>query len=128
MLILGAYTGMWHAFAAAARTADYQPGPLARYAAGDALSVLTRGLYENHLHGVVVRGAPALDPRVTGVTSASAAVTDCADDAHWLEYSTSGRPAIGAPAGHRRIYAWLRLFGSTWKVTEVVVEKAGTCE
>ena len=44
--ILAAYAGMWQAFAAAARTADYQPGPLQPYAAGEALSVLTRVLYQ----------------------------------------------------------------------------------
>jgi hypothetical protein len=130
--ILAAYTGMWHAFADSAHTADYQPGPLQPYTAGDALSALTHGLYENHRHGVVIRGALVLDPRVTSMTPARnpsrARVTDCADDAHWLEYSTSGRRVSGSPAGKHRIYAWLRLFGTAWKVTEVVVEKAGTCQ
>ena len=32
--VLYAYTGRWHAYAAAARTADYQPGALSQYAAG----------------------------------------------------------------------------------------------
>jgi len=129
--ILGAYTGMWHAYATAARTADYQPGALSRYAAGDALMVLTRSLYDNHRHGVVLRGAPALDPKVTGVTPAanpdSSSVTDCADDSRWRQYTTAGKPASGAPAGRHRIYARLRLFSSVWKVTSLVVEKAGTC-
>ena len=129
--ILAAYTGMWQAFAALARTASYQPGPLERYAAGNALTLLGQGLYQNHMHGVVIRGAPALDPRVTGMTPASnpdsSTVSDCADDTHWLEYSRAGRPVSGAPTRHRRIYAWLRLFSGVWKVTYVVVEKAGTC-
>jgi hypothetical protein len=130
--ILAAYTSMWRAFAAAARTADYQPGPLEQYAEGNALTLLTHGLYVNHQHGVVIHGAPVLDPKVTGLippgNPSKATVTDCADDRHWLEYSTSGRPVAGASTGHRRIYAWLQLFGSTWKVTYVVVEKAGTCD
>jgi hypothetical protein len=130
--ILGAYTGMWHAYTAAASTADYQSAALSQYAAGDALMILTRSLYENHRHGVVVRGAPVLDPRVTGMGPArnpdSSSVTDCANDTRWREYTTSGRPASGgAPAGRHRIYAQLRLFGSAWKVTSLVVEKAGTC-
>jgi hypothetical protein len=130
--ILDAYTGLWHAYAIAARTADYQTGALSQYAAGDALMILTRSLYDNHQHGVVVRGAPVLHPRVTGMTPAgnpdSSSVTDCADDSRWREYTTSGKPASGgAPAGRHRIYAQLRLFGSAWKVTNLVVEKAGTC-
>jgi hypothetical protein len=129
--ILDAYTGMWHAYAIAARTADYQTGALSQYAAGDALMILTRSLYDNHQHGVVLRGAPALHPRVAGMTPAghpdSSSVTDCADDSRWRQYTTSGQPASGAPAGRHRIYAQLRLFSSVWKVTNLVVEKAGTC-
>jgi hypothetical protein len=129
--ILGVYTRMWRAYAAAARTADYQPGVLSQYAAGDALMVLTRSLYDDHQHGVVLRGAPVLGPRVTGMTPAgnpvSSAVTDCADDSRWLQYTKSGQPASGAPVGRHRIYAQLRLFSSVWKVTNLVVEKAGTC-
>jgi hypothetical protein len=122
---------MWHAYAVAARTADYQAGALSRYAAGDALMILTRSLYEDHRHGVVLRGAPALHPRVTGMTPAvhpdSSSVTDCASDSRWRQYTTSGRAAGGAPTGRHRIYAQLRLFTSVWKVTYLVVEKAGTC-
>ena len=131
MQILDAYTGMWHTYVTAARTADYQSAALSQHAAGDALMILTRSLYENHRHGVVVRGAPVLDPRVTGMSPArnpdSSSVTDCANDTRWREYTTSGRPASGgARAGRHRIYAQLRLFGSAWKVTSLVVEKAGT--
>jgi hypothetical protein len=129
--ILDAYTGMWRAYAAAARTADYQPGALSQYAAGDALTVLTRSLYDDHQDGVVLRGAPALAPRVTRMTPAadpdSSRVTDCADDSRWRQYTPSGRPASGAPAGRHRIYAQLRLFSPVWKVIYLVVEKAGTC-
>jgi hypothetical protein len=129
--ILDAYTSMWQAYAVAARTADYQPGALAQYAAGDALMILTRSLYDDHQHGVVLRGTPVFDPRVTGMTPAadpdSSSVTDCADDSRWRQYTTSGKPASGAPAGRHRIYAQLQLFSSVWKVTSLVVEKAGTC-
>lgn len=129
--ILAAYTGMWQAFASSARTENYQPGPLQPYAAGDALTVLTHALYANHRQNVILRGAPVLDPQVTQMTPPgrpdSARVIDCASDKHWLQYTPQGRPVAGAPAGKHRIYAWLRLFDATWKATEVVVEKAGTC-
>jgi hypothetical protein len=129
--ILAAYTGMWHAYAIAARTADYQSDALSQYAAGDALMILTRALYDDHQHGVVLRGTPAFAPRVTSMTPAaspdSSWVTDCADDSRWRQYTTSGQPASGAPAGRHHVYAQLRLFGPVWKVTYLVVEKAGTC-
>jgi hypothetical protein len=42
-----AYLGMWQAFTAASRTADYQSPSLDRYAAGAALELLIHGLYQN---------------------------------------------------------------------------------
>ena len=53
-----AYLGMWQAYVAAARTADYQAPALDHYAAGGALSVLTHGLYQEHQHGDVTLGQP----------------------------------------------------------------------
>ena len=83
---------------------------------GDALMILTRSLYDNHQHGVVLRGAPALDPHVTGMTPAgspdSSSVTDCADDSRWLQYTTSGKPGQRRPgraAPHLRPAAAVRL-------------------
>lgn len=129
--LVGAYEGMWHAYAAAAGTGDYQTGALSHYAAGDALAVLTRSLYDNHQDRIVLRGAPALHPQVTGMSPPSgpdtASVTDCADDSRWLQYTTAGRPASGATAGRHSVYARLQLFGTEWKVTYLVVGKAGTC-
>ncbi len=60
-----AYLGMWQAFVAASRTADYQSASLAHYAAGDALSLLMRGLYQNYRNGIVTRGRPSFHPDVT---------------------------------------------------------------
>jgi hypothetical protein len=128
---LRAYLGMWNAFVTASRTADYQSASLARYAAGDALSVLVHGLYENYRDGIVTRGQPLFDPRVTiaasGGVAVGASVTDCADSSRWLDYYTSGRPDGGPPHGRRRIRAQLQLFDGTWKVTYLVVGKEGTC-
>ena len=129
--VIDAYDGMWRAYAAAARTAGYQPGPLSHYAAGDALMILTRSLYDDSRHGIVLRGTPVLSPQVTSMSPAgdpdASTVTDCASDSGWRQYTKAGKPAPGAPAGRHRIYAQLRLFGSVWKVTYLVVVKAGTC-
>ena len=126
-----AYLGMWQAFVAASRTADYQSASLAHYAAGDALSLLTRGLYQNHRNGIVTRGRPSFHPDVTIASSNGAAfqatVVDCADSSHWVDYYKSGKPAPGEAQGRQRIHARLRPFDGEWKVTYLVVEKVGTC-
>jgi hypothetical protein len=126
-----AYLGMWQAYVTAARTADYESAVLAHYAAGGALSVLAHGLYQNYRNGIVTRGQPAFDPRVSVTTAGGSAVganvTDCGDSSHWGDYYTSGKPAPGEPRGKQRIYARLQPFDGTWKVTYLVVEKEGTC-
>jgi hypothetical protein len=123
---------MWQAFVVASRTADYQSPALDHYAAGAALTLLVRGLYQNYKEGIVTRGQPAFDPVATMTSTpagepAQAKVTDCADSASWLNYYKSGKPAPGAPPGRQRVYASLETFGGTWKVTILVVEKEGTC-
>jgi hypothetical protein len=126
-----AYLGMWQAFLAASRTADYQSPALEHYAAGAALTLLIRGLYENHRHGIVTRGQPAYRPVVTMAKTAQgtaqAKVADCADDTHATTFYTSGKPAPGQPPGRHAVYAWAQPFDGTWKVTYLVVERAGTC-
>lgn len=64
-----AYLGMWQAFLVASRTADYQSTALSHYAAGAALTLLTRGLYQNYKEGLVTRGEPAYDPVVSMVAT-----------------------------------------------------------
>ena len=54
-----AYLGMWQAFTAASRTADYQSPSLDRYAAGAALTLLVHGLYQDYREGIVTRGTPS---------------------------------------------------------------------
>jgi hypothetical protein len=122
---------LWHAYVAAARTADYQAPSLDHYAAGRALSVLTHGLYQEHQEGDVSLGQPVLHPVVTvvkgsGEGASQANVTDCADSFHWLDYH-DGKPVAGQDLGRRYITARLQPFGGTWKVTYLNVGKAGTC-
>lgn len=128
---LGAYLGMWRAYVAASRTGDYQSAALARYAAGDALSVLAHGLYDSSRRSIVTRGQPSFRPQATVTYRAgvpvSAHVSDCASDSRWRSYYRSGKPVPGGPGGRRRITARLVLFYGTWKVTCLVVGKAGTC-
>src|SRR5450756_2704134 len=74
-LVRTAYLGMWQAYVAAARTADYQAPALDHYAAGGALSTLTHALYQEHQDGDVTLGQPVLHPAVTLVKGSGGDVT-----------------------------------------------------
>jgi hypothetical protein len=129
--VLSAYLGMWHAYVAASRTADYQSPSLAHYAAGGALSLLMHGLYSNFRNGIVTRGNPVFHPKVKVAVRngqpLQATATDCADTSHWADYYKSGKPAPGGRRGRHRIVAELQPFDGVWRVTYLVVEKEGTC-
>ena len=130
-LAKAAYLGMWQAYVAAARTANYQAPGLDHYAAGGALSTLTHGLYQEHQDGDVTLGQPKLNPVVTVVKGSGgnvtqADVTDCADSSHWLNYR-DGKPIADQDVRRRYIIARLQPFDGTWKVTYLNVGKAGTC-
>jgi hypothetical protein len=126
-----AYLGMWQAFFAASKTADYQSPSLDRYAAGAALELLIHGLYQNYQEGIVTRGTPSHNVAVTmtktSMGTPEAKVTDCSDDSGAVAYSKSGKPVQGEPPGRQAIYAQVQPFDGTWKVTQLVVEKVGSC-
>ena len=126
-----AYLGMWQAFFAASRTADYQSASLAHYAAGSALELLIHGLYQNYREGIVTRGVPSHDLAVTmsktTLGTPEAKVTDCSDDSGAVAYSKSGKPVAGEAPGRQAISAEVQPFDGTWKVTYLVVEKTGSC-
>ena len=126
-----AYLGMWQAFFTASRTADYQSLSLDRYAAGSALELLIRGLYQNYRQGIVTRGTPSHDLSVTmtktSLGTPEAKVTDCSDDSGAVAYSKSGKPVAGEAPGRQAISAQVQPFDGTWKVTYLVVEKTGSC-
>ena len=115
----------------AAKTSDYQEPALARYAAGEAHALLVRGLLNDQKRGIVTRGTPTFRPRIVTLTPAGdpvrANVRDCADSSRWLTYNRSGKQVGDRSPGRRSIIAELKLFGDTWKVIELVVEKEGTC-
>jgi hypothetical protein len=126
-----AYLGMWQAYVAAARTANYQAPGLDHYAAGGALSTLTSGLYQEHQQSNVTLGQPVLHPVVTVVRGSGRDVTqanviDCADSSHWLNYH-NGKPIADQDLRRRHIVATLQPFDGIWKVTYLNVGRAGTC-
>lgn len=129
---VAAYNAMWQDMAAAALTADYQSPQLAQHAAGNALSLLVRGLYTNQRMGIVVKGQPVTHPTVTSLKPTgeptSAAISDCFDDTNWLNYvAATGALQNNVPGGRHRTTATVIDMGGSWKVTELQVGAAGTC-
>jgi hypothetical protein len=123
---------MWADMASAARTADYQSPRLARHAAGDALSQLSRGLYANKQHGIVAKGDPLTNPTVTSVTPTTSptavAISDCFDDSHWLNYiAATNELQNDIPGGKHATTATVSSVDGRWKVTALAVGVVGTC-
>ena len=129
---IAAYNAMWRDMASAALTADYQSPQLAQHAAGDALSVLTRGVYTNQRRGIVVKGQPVTHPTVTSLKPTdkptSAVISDCFDDTNWLNYlAASGELQNDVPGGRHQTTATVDEAGGAWKVTQLQVGAVGTC-
>jgi hypothetical protein len=124
---LAAYRAMWADLVSAARTSDFQSSGLSRHATGSVLTLFVRGLARDQLHGIVTRGQPVLHPTVTSSSADHATVTDCVDDTHWVEYTTSGARAKNAPGGRRATTAELVRRSGVWKVDQLSVGKVGTC-
>lgn len=130
---VAAYLGMWHDVAAVSTTSDWRSPRLADNATGDALSVLSRTMYADHYNGLVSRGQPVNNPRVSSVDPPNAPTTvmisDCGDDSNWLKYhAANGQLADDTPGGRRSITAEVKLArDGSWKVTRFAVEAVGTC-
>lgn len=122
---------MWRQMAKAGETADWQSPELAKYATGDALGVINRSLYTDHLNGVVSKGAPANNPQVSKVDPAdnptTVMISDCSDSSNWLKYK-DGQLVNDTPGGRRSITAEVKKQqDTTWRVTRFAVEGVGTC-
>lgn len=129
---LAAYTGMWQQMVKASETSDWQSPALANYATGDALGVINRSLYTDHLNGVVSKGQPLTNPHVTKVDPESnpntVMISDCGDDSNWVKYKKDGSPFTDAPGGRRSITAEVKKQADgSWRVTRFAVEGVGSC-
>lgn len=130
---LAAYEAMWQDFAEAGMTSDWQSAALGRHATGIALTNLSRGLYADDYNGLVTRGEPVLDPRVTSVEPVddptTVRVADCGDSSNFLKYrADTGALASDAPAGRSMITAVVELQADgSWKVSDYAVRDPGTC-
>jgi len=91
--VVSDYRTMWADLVIAARTSNYQSKLLPQHATGDALSLLVQGLATDRALGIVTKGQPVLEPRVSSLTPAAestkASITDCFDNTSWIEYKTT---------------------------------------
>jgi hypothetical protein len=130
-MALAAYRAMWADMVIASRTSDYKSPLLPQHASGAALSVLVQGLAKNQAQGIVAKGKPTMHPEVTSLSPSNdptqATISDCFNDAGWLEYRTSGGLANNIPGGNRATEAVVDADGNDWKVTQLVVQRTGTC-
>lgn len=127
-----AYLGMWQDMATAGQTSDWRSPLLARHATGDALSTISRGLYADHVNGLISKGAPKDSPRVTSAVPATAPTTvmvsDCGDSTGWLKYRKGSSSPVGDKGGRRAITAEVhQQVDGTWKVARFAVEGLGSC-
>lgn len=133
LLASTAYLGMWQDMAKAATTSDWESPALAHHATGEALSTISRGLYADHLNGLVAKGQPTDHPIVKSVDPPAAPTTvmisDCGDSTHWLQYhKDSGKLADNDPGGRQSISAEVKKQSDgTWRVTRFAVEAVGSC-
>lgn len=131
--VLETYRAMWDVYTQAGRPPVANPDDprLERYATGDALRVLVRGLTSMRNQGLVTAGEMVLSPRVTQLapesSPTSAQVTDCADTADALRVRADGEPFEDEPGGQRLIVADLEDTGDGWKVTAFGVRETGSC-
>ena len=131
-LALAAYTGMWKEMQAAGVTADWTDPRLASYASGQALSILVTGLRDARDKGIVIKGTIVTHPRAGSVTPEGrpdrVVVTDCLDDAHWLNYvAATGKLQNNVPGGHRLVQAVVTKAAGRWTVSQLAVHAEGTC-
>jgi hypothetical protein len=127
-----AYLEMWHDMVVAGTTSNWQDPQLGQYATGDALQVITKSLYTDHLNGVVTKGSPTNSPRVSSIDSpidpTTVTIKDCGDDSGWLKYKTDGQLFNDVPGGHRSITAQVKKQpDGSWRVTDFAVEGVGSC-
>ncbi|WP_419995064.1 hypothetical protein [Streptomyces boninensis] len=119
--------------AKADRTGSWKSPELAKYATGEALSVISRGLYANRKNGLVSKGEPKLYPKVASVKPArdpaTVIVKDCGDSTNWRQYrKKDGKLADDKPGGRRDIEAEVKKQpDGSWKVTEFALWELGSC-
>jgi hypothetical protein len=129
---LAAYTAMWQAMAKAGEVADPDAPELRQYAGDRALARIVDVIFTYQQTGVVTRGAPVTNARVTGVAPADAptevTIADCGDSTNWTKHEkATGELVKDDPRGRRNITAVVKPIDGSWKVVSFDVGDIGSC-
>ena len=126
---LAAYRGFRQAQVAAEAVANAHNADLAKYAGDKALAQERANLLQLARAGIVVRGAPRLDPRVTSASATEVTITDCVDTTDWQPvYKATGKSAA-APGQPTRVLATAlaRPYGDGWLIQELTTDRSRPC-
>jgi hypothetical protein len=123
----------WAAVTAVADKADYQNPRLADHMSGQALETVTQSVYVNtNVDQAITKGAPVLHPSFGEVVPANdptqVVVNDCVDTSDWLLWTSDGtRLYNNVPGGHRKTQSLVVYADGAWKVSQLYMQKVGTC-
>ena len=126
---LAAYRGFRKAQVAAEAVANAHSADLAKYAGDKALAQERANLLQLARAGIVVRGAPLLDPRVSSASPTVVTITDCVDTTHWQPvYKATGKSAA-APNQPTRVLATAlaRPYADRWLIQELTTDRSRPC-
>ncbi|WP_426592611.1 hypothetical protein ACPPVS_12625 [Cellulomonas sp. McL0617] len=131
--ILAAYHGYWDAKVAAFANTTVDPGAeLRKFAVDTALADVIEGVYTFRRSGIVVTGAPTLDPEVSDIVvgdGGKATIVDCVDGAAWTPiYSDSGKSAAAPGLATRLVTTSTALYyDNRWTIQKSAVDHDTTC-
>lgn len=126
---LAAYRGFRKAQVAAEAVANAHNADLAKYAGDKALAQERSNLLQLAKAGIVVRGAPKLDPRVSSASATEVTITDCVDTTDWQPvYKATGKSAA-APGQSTRVLATAlaRPYADRWLIQELTTDRSRPC-
>lgn len=135
--ILQAYDGYWAAMVRIFADpdpfkAETKPNweQLKQFASPSAQSEMFSTAYQLSKSGVVYRGAPSHDARLTDVTTGQAAeIVDCVDSTNWQPvYASTGKPAAAPGQGNRvSTNSTMAFTDGHWYVSSYVPDREKPC-
>ena len=126
---LSAYRGFRQAQVAAEAIANPRYAGLAKYAGDKALAQERGNLLQLASAGIVVRGAPVLNPVVGTASAQAVTIMDCVNTARWQPvYKATGKSAA-APGQPSTVLATAlaRPYGKGWLIVELTTERSRPC-
>ncbi|WP_258723621.1 hypothetical protein [Cellulomonas sp. NS3] len=101
------------------------------HAVDKALAGVGEALFEYRRQGIVMVGAPALDPVVDTVelATSTAHVTDCVDSSDWTPiFRDTGESAAAENQSPRLVVeAWAMVYDGRWVIRETLIHRDRPC-